>query len=410
MSNFTNSPLISLTRLSPNRNAPRNQPIDRITIHHFAGNSTIEGVSGWLADAVRQASYNYGIGSDGRIVQIVEERNRSWASSSPANDHRAVVIGVANDTLAPNWTVSDTAFEKLIDLCVDICQRNNIPGFFYDGTSKGSLTRHNMFSNQVCPGPFLQSRFPEICELVNARLGNPPNIPASEFPLDEENILRMVDLGVIASPDFWRGVSSVEWLNDLLINAGRAGYLDQGIDNGIADLETALRVLEGVGVMGSPAYWRYQARNSDVRFLEQLIINMANRARYDGSITQKPIANVTADELDILHRIVWAEARGEDVKGQILVVNVIMNRVKSTQFRHANTIREVVFAPNQFEPTRNGAFERAVPTQQNKEAVRLALQGEDHSRGALFFDSAVNSWARQKRQHLFDHGNHSFFA
>jgi len=409
MSNFTNSPLISLTRLSPNQNSPRNQPIDKITIHHFAGNSTIEGVSNWLSSPERRASYNYGIGSDGRIVLIVEEQNRCWASSSGSNDHRAVVIVVANDTLAPNWSVSDTAFESLINLCLDICQRNNIPGLFYDGTPKGSLTRHNMFSNQVCPGSFLQSRFPEICDLVNARLDNPQSIPASKFPLAEENIQRMVDLGVITSPDYWHGVSSVEWLNDLLVNAGRTGYLDCGIDNGISDLETALRVLETIGIMNSPDYWRYQAQNSNIEFLGQLIINMANRARYDGSINQKP-GNVTAEELDILHRIVWAEARGEDVKGQILVVNVIMNRVSSSQFPHANTIREVVFAPNQFTPVRDGKFERATPTQQNKEAVKLALRGEDHSQGALFFDSAVNSWARQNRQHLFDHGAHSFFG
>src|SRR5215469_18220198 len=120
---FSNSPLINHTRISPNRNSPRNQPISKITIHHFAGNSTIEGVSNFLADPARRASYNYGIGSDGRIVLIVEERDRCWGSSSPANDHQAVVIGVANNTLAPSWGVSDKAYNALIDLCVCICQR-----------------------------------------------------------------------------------------------------------------------------------------------------------------------------------------------------------------------------------------------------------------------------------------------
>jgi len=140
---------------------------------------------------------------------------------------------------------------------------------------------------------------------------------------------------------------------------------------------------------------------------------MANRARYDGSIAHKSI-NVTAEELDILNRIVWAEARGEDIKGQILVVNVIMNRVNSSQFRHANAIRDVVFAPNQFTPVRNGSFERAAPTQQNKEAVKLALQGEDYSQGALFFASLSvanipNSWHETALTRLFIHGGHVFY-
>ena len=177
MSNFTNSPLISLTRLSPHRNSPRNQAIRKITIHHFAGNSTIEAVSNFLAQPNRNASYNYGIGSDGRIVLIVNESDRAWASSSPPNDHQAVVIGVANNSGAPDWTVSDTAFNALIDLCVCIINRNQgivqpngQPGLFYDGTSNGNLTRHNMFTRTTCPGPFLQERFPEIARLVNERL------------------------------------------------------------------------------------------------------------------------------------------------------------------------------------------------------------------------------------------------
>jgi len=176
MSNFTNSPLISLTRLSPHRNSPRNQRITKITIHHAAGNIGLEALGDWLARPTTQASYNYGISSDGRIGMFVEERNRSWASSSGANDHQAITIGVANNSGAPNWGVSQAAFESLINLCVDICQRNGIAQLVYDGTPNGSLTRHNMFSNQTCPGPFLQSRFPEIVQTVN-RVLNPNATP-----------------------------------------------------------------------------------------------------------------------------------------------------------------------------------------------------------------------------------------
>jgi len=172
MSNFTNSPLIVHTRLSPHRNSPRNRPISKITIHHTAGNIGLENLGEWLSRPSTQASYNYGISSDGRIGMFVEERNRTWASSSPQNDHQAVTIGVANITGAPNWGVSDMAYQSLITLCVDICRRNGIAQLVYNGTPSGSLTRHNMFAQRNCPGNFLQSRFPEICRLVNARLAN----------------------------------------------------------------------------------------------------------------------------------------------------------------------------------------------------------------------------------------------
>jgi len=173
MSNFTNSPLVNLVNLSPHRNSPRNQPIRKITIHHFAGNVTIEAVSNFLQQPGINASYNYGIGTDGRIVLIVNERDRCWASSSAANDNQAVVIGVANNSGAPNWSVSEAAFESMINLIRCICTRNGITELVYDGTANGTLTRHNFFAATACPGPFLQARFPEIRRRVNELLSPP---------------------------------------------------------------------------------------------------------------------------------------------------------------------------------------------------------------------------------------------
>jgi len=120
----------------------------------------------------------------------------------------------------------------------------------------------------------------------------------------------------------------------------------------------------------------------------------------------------TAEELNILYHIAWAEARGEDDIGLILVINVIMNRVASPQFRDQNTIREVVFAPGQFSPISNGAFDRATPDQRIKDAVHRALRGEDHSQGALFFrmiQGAEGSWHERALTPLFDHGTHRFY-
>ena len=171
---MSNSSLVQFTKLSPNKNKRLNK-IDKITIHHMAGNLTVEQCGNVFAPKSREASSNYGIGSDGRIGMYVEESDRSWCSSNAANDHRAITIEVANDGGAPNWHVSDKALESLINLCVDICKRNNIAKLNYTGDKSGNLTRHNMFVATTCPGPYLQSKFPYIAEEVNKRLLNLPS-------------------------------------------------------------------------------------------------------------------------------------------------------------------------------------------------------------------------------------------
>lgn len=167
---MSNSPLVNYTKLSPNCNKPRNKPITKITIHHMAGNLTVEQCGEIFAKSSRQASSNYGIDSKGRVGLYVDEANRSWCSSSPENDHMAITIEVANDGGAPDWHVSDKALAKLIDLCVDICKRNNIQKINFTGNKNGNLTMHKWFAATACPGPYLESKFPYIAEQVNKRL------------------------------------------------------------------------------------------------------------------------------------------------------------------------------------------------------------------------------------------------
>lgn len=166
---MSNSSLINYTKLSPNYSV-RKDTIKKITIHHMAGNLSIETCGNVFASSSRQASSNYGIGSDGRVGMYVEEKNRSWCSSNANNDHQAVTIEVANDQIGGDWHVSDTALAKLIELCVDICKRNGIERLNYTGDTTGNLTRHNMFVATTCPGPYLQSKFEYIAEEVNKRL------------------------------------------------------------------------------------------------------------------------------------------------------------------------------------------------------------------------------------------------
>ena len=178
---MSNSPLISYTNISPNKNSPRNQPIKKITIHHMAGYMSAKACVDMFANPARKASCNYAIGSDGAIAMGIEEKDRSWCSSSPQNDNQAITIEVANDGGAPDWHVSDKALAKLIDLCSDICQRNGIDKLDYTGDSKGNLTRHNMFAATACPGSYLQSKFPYIASEVNKRLLKPPTRPQYEI-------------------------------------------------------------------------------------------------------------------------------------------------------------------------------------------------------------------------------------
>ena len=94
---YTNSSLVSYTKLSPNHSGQRTHSIDRITPHCVVGQLTAESICGCFTSPSREASCNYGIGKDGKIALCVEEKNRSWCSSSSANDQRAVTIECASD-------------------------------------------------------------------------------------------------------------------------------------------------------------------------------------------------------------------------------------------------------------------------------------------------------------------------
>lgn len=173
---MSNSPLVSYTKISPNKTSPRNHKIDTITIHCVAGQCSVETLGEIFAPPSRKASSNYGIGPDGRIGMYVEEKDRSWCSSSSANDNRAITIEVASDMTHP-FTVNDTAYAALIDLLVDICKRNGIKELKWKGdkslignVEEQNMTVHKWFANKDCPGEYLYERHADIAEKVNKRL------------------------------------------------------------------------------------------------------------------------------------------------------------------------------------------------------------------------------------------------
>lgn len=108
---MSNSKLISYTKISPNKNSPRNHAIDTITIHCVVGQCAIESLGNLFAQPSKEASSNYGIGYDGKIGMFVEEKDRSWCSSSASNDNRAITIEVASDTTHP-YAVTEKAYGR----------------------------------------------------------------------------------------------------------------------------------------------------------------------------------------------------------------------------------------------------------------------------------------------------------
>ena len=187
---MSNSSLVDYKKISPNKTSPRNHAIDTITIHCMAGNCSVETCGNIFQPTSRQASSNYGIDSDGRIGMYVEEKDRSWCSSSASNDNRAITIEVANDGGADTgWHVSAKAYAALIDLCTDICKRNGIKQLLWKGdksligqVSKQNMTVHRWFAAKSCPGDYLYNLHGKIAAEVNARLGAASSTPAPSKP------------------------------------------------------------------------------------------------------------------------------------------------------------------------------------------------------------------------------------
>ena len=187
---MSNSPLVDYTKISPNKTVNRNHKIDTITIHCVVGQASVETLGAIFAPTSRQASSNYGIGYDGKIGMYVEEKDRSWCTSSPSNDHRAVTIEVASDTKEP-YAVNDKAYASLLNLVTDICKRNGIKKLVWSTNKTNrvnhkngcNMTVHRDYANKSCPGTYLYNKHGEIAAEVNKRLTGKetnPTTPTTE--------------------------------------------------------------------------------------------------------------------------------------------------------------------------------------------------------------------------------------
>ena len=199
---MSNSPLVSFTKISPFKGAGRSLwvggqlktfDIDRITPHCVVGQCSIEALGAEFVKTGKNASSNYGIGKDGRVGMYVEEKDRSWCSSSSANDVRAVTIECASDTFKP-YAFTQEAYNSLVALCIDICRRNGKSKLLWFGDKNTTLnyqpapdemilTVHRWFATdgRSCPGDWMYSRMSALANSVTAALTPGTN------PTEEDN-------------------------------------------------------------------------------------------------------------------------------------------------------------------------------------------------------------------------------
>lgn len=255
---MNNSPLVSCTVISPNKTSPRNRKIDTITPHCVVGQLSAESIGGCFTSPSQKASCNYGIGFDGRIVLVVDEKDRSWCSSSSSNDNRAITIECASDKTAP-YAMKSVVYDKLIKLCVDICRRNGKKRLLWLGSKEKTLayspkgdemvlTAHRWFANKSCPGDWLYSRYGDLAEQVTRQLGSAGSAASPS-----------VSTGSSASGDTVTSFPAVPFqvhvtVNDLNIrtSASMSGTVRGQTGKGIF---TVTEVKDGWGKLKSGAGW-----------------------------------------------------------------------------------------------------------------------------------------------------------
>ena len=224
---MSNSPLVSYTRISPCKN-PRNHKIDTITIHCVVGQLSVETLGNVFANLNANASANYGIVYDGRIGMYVEEKDRSWCSSNAANDHRAITIECASDAYYP-YAINDAVYNSLIDLLVDVCERNGIESLKWQADKSlvgeiewQNMTVHRWFANKSCPGDYIYDRLYDIAYEVNERL--------EDYYMTQDTFNKMFDTAMARYRKQLQDNDASNWSKDARAWAVKNGLISGGSD------------------------------------------------------------------------------------------------------------------------------------------------------------------------------------
>lgn len=216
---MSNSTLVDIIRISPNKTPSRNHTIDTITIHCMCAQWSADEAALYFSRNSVAAAPNYVVGCDGSIGLCVEEKDRSWCSSNRVNDNRAITIEVASDKTAP-YKVRPAAYSKLIELVADVCQRNGITELIWSDEKDNrvnhkngcNMTVHRDFANKSCPGEYLYALQPDIAKAAN-------EILSGKKTYNSKNNLYKVQVGAFSNK------SNAERMLERLKEAGFEGYI-----------------------------------------------------------------------------------------------------------------------------------------------------------------------------------------
>ncbi len=163
---MSRSALTTYVSITKHKSAGRgSKKIDKIFVHHMAGNLTVQQCGSVFHSA--QASAHYGVNGK-NIGCYVDEKDTAWHCGNFSYNQRSIGIELANDRGASgNWHVSDKTIETAIALIADICKRNGIKKLNYTGDLSGNLCMHCWVSSTACPGPYLKKKFSYIAKEVN---------------------------------------------------------------------------------------------------------------------------------------------------------------------------------------------------------------------------------------------------
>ena len=199
------SSLASVSIISPNTSGIRTAEVSRVIVHHMAGDLSVEACGSIFASPSRQASSNYGVGSDGRIACYLPEEYHPWTSSSYWADDRGVTLEVADYNLG-DWSPSKAAYRSTVLLCADICARYGIEPSYTGGTD-GTFLEHRMFAATSCPGDWWHEKLAsgefidDVKQAMKGRFGMP--IECILHPDESQKLFHVSgnDIAYIPHPD-----------------------------------------------------------------------------------------------------------------------------------------------------------------------------------------------------------------
>ena len=291
MANFTNCPFAdqdpSLRSTNYTKGRVYNKKeykIDTITLHCVVGHPSLKNLAA-VFQGTRKASSNYGIDDNGNVGLFVEEKDRSWCSSSSANDVRAITVEINSDTTAP-YAMKDASVNGAIRLCIDVCQRNGIKkmywyadketalmkqGMLKDG--EGIFTVHRWFANKSCPGDFLFNKMGWVCDQVNAALEGVTPEPTPQ-PQPQPSGKTLDELAKEVIDGKWgNGVDRVNKINSAYQN-GVIAYNYTQVQNRVNEL------------LAPKHYWRVQTGAFKVKENADKLVAQLKAKGYDTYVVQ----------------------------------------------------------------------------------------------------------------------------